>query len=381
MIRGSVLFLIITAILAVPAPVAAQTVEAGPVKLKLNGRIQTQFNTTSIDGDDVGSGDEIPFSTFETRRVRFGVTVQVEDWITGKLEPDFALGRLSLKDAWVNLAFDPRFQLRVGQFKKPFSLMELTSGTTVAPIERGVRIRGLDDELLAFGPGQRSWAELDGTPLLGGEYDLLDRMGYLGRDIGAAVHGRFGRFGYEVGFFNGNGPDARDDTSEKSVAGRLTYRPNDAWPLTLGADVSHREFRGSGEVDGVHVDDRELDGTVFGIDAEWGAFRRPGLRLLAEAVTGSNILTDATLFGAQAIASTFLPLRGDRLEGVEPLLRLSYGDPDTGTEDDQAFFLTPGVNLYFLGRNRLMFNWDVFLPGDDRVGTAHAFRAQAQVVF
>jgi hypothetical protein len=38
------------------------------------------------------------------------------------------------------------------------------------------------------------------------------------------------------------------------------------------------------------------------------------------------------------------------------------------------------VNLYFFGRNRLMFNWDVFLAGD-RFENENALRAQAQFYF
>jgi hypothetical protein len=33
------------------------------------------------------------------------------------------------------------------------------------------------------------------------------------------------------------------------------------------------------------------------------------------------------------------------------------------------------------GANRLMLNWDVFLPQTDRVGTQHAARAQLNLVF
>ena len=51
----------------------------------------------------------------------------------------------SCGDGYVNLAFDPRLELQVGQFKKPFSRLELTSSSRIVPIEFGLRIRHIDD--------------------------------------------------------------------------------------------------------------------------------------------------------------------------------------------------------------------------------------------
>jgi hypothetical protein len=42
--------------------------------------------------------------------------------------------------------------------------------------------------------------------------------------------------------------------------------------------------------------------------------------------------------------------------------RVSWGDPDGAVEGDEGVLLTPGFNVYFAGRNRLMLNWDVFVP-------------------
>nr|NIS29666.1 hypothetical protein [Actinomycetota bacterium] len=191
---------------AMPGPASAQAIDAGPFKLDFTGRVQTQFNTTSVDEDDIG--EPIGWSTFETRRVRLGIQVEYGDWMTGKLEPDFALGRLELKDAWINWAFDPAFEVRFGQFKKPFGRIELISSTQIVPIERGVRIRGLVD---AFRPrldvdGSAIFIDFDGDLVLGEEYELLDVLGYLGRDLGVSIHGDLAdRVGYTVGVFNGNG--------------------------------------------------------------------------------------------------------------------------------------------------------------------------------
>jgi hypothetical protein len=116
------------------------------------------------------------------------------------------------------------------------------------------------------------------------------------------------------------------------------------------------------------------------VDLELGAFRRDGLHVIAEAVAGDNIPVEESFLAAQAMLSWFRPTRG-RVEGIEPLFRVSWGDPNREVEDDAAMLLTPGVNLYFGGRNRLQLNWDFFVPQGDRFETHHALRAQAQMAF
>jgi hypothetical protein len=102
---------------------------------------------------------------------------------------------------------------------------------------------------------------------------------------------------------------------------------------------------------------------------------------MAEAALGDNLIDDGTFAAAQGIAAYFRPVAGSKVEGVEPLLRLSYGDASRGRGGDEGWLLTPGLNLYFAGRNRLMVNWDIFKPVNNQLPTANAIRAQAQVYF
>src|SRR5690606_32122029 len=96
-------------------PVHAQSV---PITVELTGRMQFQWNTTSVEDHDIG--EPIASSTFETRRVRLGVNVAVGDWIRGFIEPEYALGNVQLRQAWMALDIDPALILRAGQVKKPF---------------------------------------------------------------------------------------------------------------------------------------------------------------------------------------------------------------------------------------------------------------------
>ncbi|HEX7088889.1 MAG TPA: porin [Longimicrobiales bacterium] len=358
-----------------PTPAAAQEAPV-PLRVRLGGQAQIQFNTTSVHEDDVAPfldpDEDVPGSTFETRRIRLSVEAAVADWITGRIQPDFALGDLDLADAWLNFAFDERAELRVGQFKKPFSLLFLTSSSLILPIERGLRIRRLPEALLAEG---RVGTILDEAAVLGEEQQMLDALGYLGREIGAALHGRLGRFGYEAGVFNGEGEDELDGNDPKSVAGRVEYRL-EGRPARVGLAASYRETRASL----FGGPPRGLEGIVFSVDGEWGDFFRPGLHVLGELVLGENLVDGSGLWGAQVWLALFRARGGGRVEAIEPIARISYGNA-SDAEGDDGWLLTPGINVYLFRRNKVSLDWDVYLPGGDPGDAEHALRAQAQLYF
>ena len=366
------------------SPVAAQTIDAGDVKLKVIGRIQSQFNTTSVDESDLVAAGRapstaIPSSTFEIRRVRFGAELEYEKWLTGKLEMEFAMARVQMRDMYVNMNFDPRFNVRFGQFKKPFSHLQLYSSTMWPLIERGVRIRGLS-EMMSFNDsvaGTRALSTFRGATVLPDEQELLEVFRYQNFDIGAGIHGRFGGFGYQAGIFNGTGSDLPDDSNDKSYAARLTYKLPTSLPITFGSAISRREYRVTNRP-AIQTD----AGTAYEFDVELGAFRRTGLHLLGEVAMGDNLAVDDDFLGAQLVAAWFQPISHARFEGIEFAARASYGDPRRDTSDeDSAWLITPGINLYFFGRNRLMLNWDLFNPSGERFSSENALRAQAQITF
>jgi len=374
--RGSVTVLVALMVgLAASSGAAAQG-----ISVRFTGRIHIQYNTTSVTESDLieaGSTNQpvIAASTFETRRIRLAALIDAGNGVTGMIEPDFAGAEVSLRNVWMNIEIDSAFALRFGTFKRPFGLMSLTSSTMIPLIERGIRLRGSHDAIgiLDDAAAAPVLSRLDDEVVLGEEQELLDRMGYQGYDLGMAAHGMIGRLGWMVGLFNGTGPDARDETDGKGVSGRVTYRLATEVPITVASGVSYQEKAINGPV--------TADGVAFEVDAEIGAFRRPGLHVMAEAVTGDNLAAGERFAAAQAAATFFIPTNGARVEGVEPAGRISWGDPDRTIDGDEGLLLTPGINLYFAGRNRLMLNWDVFLPRGDRFETLHALRAQASVAY
>jgi hypothetical protein len=351
-------------------PAAAQ--ERPPVTVSLNGRMQFQWNSTSVDTAEAGTPGPIPESTFETRRVRLEANVTVEEWIRGLIEVDFALAQLALKQIWMSLQFDPAFVVRAGQFKKPFSLIELRSSTQNAIIERGLRIRNLEQALFVADPTQPRFR---GVVLPGEEYRLLLDQKYISYDLGAEISGAYGALTWAAGVFNGSGADARDENDAKHLAARATVGVPIGTPLRFGAGFSHAEANVP-----TLTSTARREGNAFELDAELGGFRN-GLWVLAEVTRGTNLATDGTFMGAHGVASYFIGTGGARIEGIEPVARVSWGDPDDDIEDDAGMLVTPGINLYFFGRNRLMFNWDIYMPQNDAIDTQHAGRAQINLHF
>lgn len=323
---------------------------AGAAEISISGRVQTQFNTTSV--------EDVPTSALFLRRARLGVEVRVNDIVSGVVESDFAGNEVSLKDVYLKLNFGPGFQLLAGKAYKPFSLLEQTSSTRILPIERGAVIRGI--------------------PTLD-EYEIINALGYSDRDIGLQVMGAptgapLG-LAYTVGVFQGplyGGVGAQDSYQ---FATRATITPVEK--LTFGAGWSSRDFAGPTN------DDPELErGNAFELDAEYGSFS-PGLHLLGEVAFGDlDPFTGSDFVGAQAWVGYRTRRINPVLSTIEPLLRVSYGDPDRALSLDPrgGTLLTPGINLYFGGLNRIMLNYDVWLP-DGEGDSEQSFKAMFQLAF
>ena len=347
----------------VASPVAAQNdttaaprIRFNALELTLGGRLQTQFNTTSV---DTVPGDELIL-----RRVRLDATVKVSDLVSAKIQPEFAGERVTLADAFVRLHFDPAFEFLAGRAHRPFGIITPLSSVRMLPVERGASVRGI-------------------SPL--DQHNLVRGLGYSDRDVGVQVLGApaWAPLGltYAIGYFDGplaarSGADAENPDQ---MAGRLSIRP--LAPLRVGLSGSSREFRG---IDTVTERTLRGRGTAWAVDAEWGSFA-PGLHVIGELSWGDfNPLFGTDFVGAQGwIAYRTGPL-GRLVVHLEPLLRISSGDLDdsvaAGVAARQGTLFTPGLNLYFDPLNRLMVNWDVWNPGDD-AQVEHSFKAMLQFAF
>jgi hypothetical protein len=297
---------------AAAMPVHAQT---GPVRATFGGRMHFQLNSTSVGAPDLAPGAPRPApATFEQRRIRLSADVQVSDWIRGRIEPEFAMGRLGVKSAWLAFDLDSLLVLRAGQMKRPFGLISTTSSGVLPVIERGVRIRGLDGALRAADADGRL-QEMGGSLLFGEQFTLAETLGHSVYDMGVTAEGRAGRLAWTAGLFNGAGQDTRAAAAGLSPAARATWQVPVAAPLRLGAAWSRRSMDwptpGAAET---------RTGNAFGVDAELGSFRRGGLWVLAEANTGDDMVSgDAACGGGDASSGTGGTIEIDGSSTVYPV--------------------------------------------------------------
>jgi phosphate-selective porin OprO/OprP len=158
-------------------------------RLEFGGRLQADF-AAAEDGTRTLTGSRLG-SQFLIRRARVDVDVMFYKWITAKIQSELTEG-VSLKDAYLDLAFMPELRVRAGQFHVPFSLEKLTSDNTIDFIERS-----LVNELAPA------------------------------RDRGVKIYGDLmgGIMNYHLGGFNGTGEDTSDNNGDKDLAFRLGFPP------------------------------------------------------------------------------------------------------------------------------------------------------------
>ncbi|MCY4400800.1 MAG: porin [Gemmatimonadetes bacterium] len=313
-------------------------ITARAAEVRFGGRLHSQFATSSA--EDGKSTD------FFTRRARLTIDVSVSDLLVGRVQPDFGGGELELKDAYFRLNIHPGFRISAGQFKRAFDIFQLDSSTDIVVVERTGRINGGSS---CAGPG--------GTCALS---RFTEKLAYSDRDIGFKADGAIGdRLSYMATLTNGTGTAGSDENSGKSLAGRISVRMTDG--VSLSGNVSRHDFvRGDGDTGAA---------TAYGADLDFGGFRR-GTHLQIGLIGGANWRLEAPagseiprFLTAQAIMSRYVALEGDAFAGVEPMARVSWGDPDRGAMNDTALLLTPGVFLYVAGKNRIGVNLDIYDPG------------------
>ena len=330
-----------------------ENITARAAEVTFGGRLHSQFATSSAEGGKA--------TDFFTRRARITLDVEVSPLLDARVQPDFGGGKLELKDAYFRLKLNPAFRLWLGQFKRAFDLFELNSSTDIVVVERTGRIDGVDG---CVGPG--------GTCTLS---RFTEKLAYSDRDTGMKVDGSLGeRVSYMATITNGTGTSEADENSGKSLAGRVSLRLTDG--IVLSGNVSRHDY--------VDENDATEAATAFGGDLEIGGFRS-GTHLQIGLVGGANWRIESSsgevprFVAWQGILSRYFPLGGVRMEGIEPMARVSWGDPDRGTSDDSGLVVTPGLFVYMKGKNRIGVNLDVYDHGPDSM--QYSFKLQTYVYF
>jgi hypothetical protein len=337
---------------------AGQAVEPrAPVDhAEIGGRFHLQLNTSSADGE-VGS-------EFLVRRARIWAAARVNDWIDGAVQIDVAGATASARYAFLRFSLSPEARISLGQFKRAFDNFELTSSADILVVERDGDVRGAFD--CAGVGGVCSYSRFS------------EKLFLSSLDVGVLLQGETagGRIGYLVSATNGTGPNAREENGTKSFSGRVEWVAADGFKL--GANAGVHDY-----VNEVTGDDAYAPATA--LDVEVGDFDR-GFHLQAGIMAGQNWLNlaadgeESRFLSWQGIATYRIPVGGaHRIRAVEPLGRLSWGDPDRETGRDGGLLLTPGLVVHFDGRNKIGANVDVWHPQAGR--TVWGLKAQTYLYF
>lgn len=171
-------------------------------KIKVSGYIQAQYQ--NFESPALLSKSQ---NYFSLRRVRVKFTYEAADGVKFVLQPDFAPGSLSLKDAYVvlNDRWTKAFSLTAGKFNRPSYEVEYSSSQREMP-ERSAVIRVLY-------PGERAiGAKLEFNPV---NFPIHAQLAVFNGTDGLTINNSAGT--------NLNAADNIDYDNYKDVMARITY--------------------------------------------------------------------------------------------------------------------------------------------------------------
>jgi phosphate-selective porin OprO and OprP len=179
------------------------------LKLVLGGFVQVNFEDGAVSAFEGRFGQTAVDDRFRLRRARINLTGDFAEQFDFKMEGDFGQSdgtsgnrtAFSATDIWVNWHQFPAAQVKIGQYKAPFGLEQLTPDTTLLTIERTLPTG-------AITPARQIGAELWGKPFTSIWPEQKDLLTYY------------------VGIFNGNGENITiNDNNNFMFAGRLELQP------------------------------------------------------------------------------------------------------------------------------------------------------------
>src|SRR5437773_5917539 len=185
--------------------------QRGPeLKLVLGGFIQTNFEDGDVSAFEGRFGQTALKDRFRLRRARITLTGDFAEQFDFKMEGDFENSDgtspsnrtdFSGTDIWLNWHQFPAAQVKIGQYKAPFGLEQLTPDTQLLTIERTLPTG-------AITPDRQIGAELWGKPFTSIWPEQKDLLTYY------------------AGIFNGNGRNITvNDNNNFMFAGRLELQP------------------------------------------------------------------------------------------------------------------------------------------------------------
>jgi phosphate-selective porin OprO and OprP len=213
--------------------------QRGPeLKLVLGGFVQVNFEDGDVSAFEGRFGQTAIKDRFRLRRARINLTGDYAEQFDFKMEGDFGQSdgtsgnrtAFSATDIWLNWHQFPAAQVKIGQYKAPFGLEQLTPDTQLLTIERTLPTG-------AITPDRQIGAELWGKPFTSIWPEQKDLLTYY------------------AGIFNGNGRNITvNDNDEYMSVGRIEVQALKARILNEDASVRFG-------ANGLHS--RDASGTVL----------------------------------------------------------------------------------------------------------------------
>jgi len=270
---------------------------------------------------------------FSVRRMRLVLTGDLLKNVHYKIQVD-ALKSPILLDGLLEFAFHDAVNLRIGQFKVPFSLESTTSSADIETINRS-------QPVLKLSPGQD--------------------IGASGRDIGAVVFGKTSIVEYSVGVFNGAGINKADTNENKDWAGRIVIHP--AGILAVGASVYDGAYSAAAAAPAEKRDRAGLELSVL-----TGPFSLRGEYIRAS--DGAILKEGWYLQGGYFILE----------KKLQAVIKVDAYNPDTEADSKRMNLWTAGLNWLFTARTKLMANIEIYKDAAGKT-TNTAFLAHFQASF
>ncbi len=346
-------------------------------KLVLGGFIQMNLEDGDVSAFEGRFGQTALKDRFRLRRARINLTGDFAENFDFKIEGDFETSdglssnrtAFEATDIFVNWHQFPEAQIKVGQWKAPYGLEQLTPDTTLLLIERSLPTG-------AITPDRQVGAQIWGKPFTNiwpAQKDLLT---------------------YYAGIFNGNGRNVSvNDNNNFMYVGRLELMPfkgkifGQDSSLKLGADVlNSRDDKGTNISQTLNLlvnSDGSLspfvlpgadERTAWGLDAalKLGPFDLIG-EYLEEYVNGRTVngvapgFADFTTTGFYVTGAYYLIPK--KLQAVVRWEQLNPGQKG----DDGIHSITGGLNYYIHGDDiKLMANyvhtWSDFRQAHPQLG-------------
>jgi len=359
--------------------------EDGAFKLKFGGRIMLDMAWFEV--DEVLDDEEDPLDeAVEFRRARLYFSGTVYDAVEFKAQYDLAGGDADMKDVYIGIKHVGPGKIRIGHFKEPFSLEEITSSKYITLMERSLAN--------TFSPGRNVG------------------IGYLGDAMDERITYGIGVFreADDFGDFSGG--------SDYNVTARVTglplYQDKGEKLVHVGAAYSHKKIPGdelryrarpeahlsTRFVNTDHFDAEEADligveaAAVYGPLSVQGEYIMADVKSAAAGAPGfSGYYVEASYFltgehrrykaseGAFSRTKPNQNLMADGGIGAWQLTaRYSSIDLNDGTiEGGEVDDVTIGVNWYLNPNTRIMLN---YVNSDvDGVGGADIFQVRFQIDF